>query len=480
VILTALAAAPFLLGALAWAFPRRVARRTVFLGGSFLQAALVARVAISRPAPEWGGALALDGLGLLFLSVLTPLFSLAAVYTFGYMALHRHPKHRHYIPALLFFLGSMTLASLSRHMGLFWVALEATTLSSASLIFFDRSPRSLEAAWKYLILCSVGIALALAGTFFLALALPPDAEGSLLLDHLLASAPAMSAPWLKTAFLFLLVGYGTKMGLAPMHTWLPDAHAEAPSPVSALLSGALLNCAFLGILRAYQVVAHAGLADFANGPLLVLGFLSMGTAAAFLIRQPDYKRLLAYSSVEHMGILAVGLGLGCGRAAFGALLHAVNHSAAKALLFFAAGSVYLLFRTKNTADVAGLGRRSPTTAVLFFAGFLAITGTPPFGLFVSEVTILFGAIEGGHPFAAALYLLLLAVAFVAMAAIFVEMAFGEPPRETSANPLPIRQAALLHAPAALLAAACLTLGVYLPEGLVATLREAVASLGVRG
>lgn len=479
-ILTALVAAPFALGGLAWALPRRVGRRFVFLGASLLQVALVIRVAAVRPGPEWGGALALDSLGLLFLVVLTGLFVLAAVYTFGYMALHRHPKRRHYTPALLFFLGSMSLAALSRHMGLFWVALEATTLSSASLIFFDRSPRSLEAAWKYLILCSVGIALALAGTFFLALALPPDAEGSLLLDHLLAMAPAMSVPWLKTAFLFLLVGYGTKMGLAPMHTWLPDSHAEAPSPVSALLSGALLNCAFLGILRAYQIASQAGQASFAGGPLIVLGLVSMGTAAAFMIRQPDYKRLLAYSSVEHMGILAVGLGLGSSRAAFGALLHAVNHSVAKALLFFVAGSILLLYHSKNAADVTGLGKRSPIAASLWVVGFLAITGTPPFGLFVSELTVLFAALGGGHTVVAGLYLLFLATAFVAMAAIFVGMVFGDKPKERPDPPLPGRVAALLHAPAVLLAVTALLLGLYLPEGFLATLWDAVASLGVVG
>ena len=478
-ILTAAAALPFALGGLAWALPRRVGRRAVFLGASLLQAALVVRIAAVRPGPEWGGALALDALGLLFLAVLTALFALAAVYTFGYMALHRHPKHRHYIPALLFFLGSMTLAALSRHMALFWVALEATTLSSAALIFFDRSPKSLEAAWKYLILCSVGIALALAGTFFLALALPPDAEGSLLLDSLLAAAPSMSAPWAKVAFLFLLVGYGTKMGLAPLHTWLPDAHAEAPSPVSALLSGALLNCAFLGILRAYQILAQAGLAPFARDPLLFLGLLSMGTAAAFMIRQPDFKRLLAYSSVEHMGILAVGLGLGTGRAAFGTLLHALNHSFAKALLFFVAGSIFLLYRSKSTAGVTGLGRRNPAVALLWMLGFLAITATPPSGLFVSEVTLLFAAIGDGHFVVAALFLLFLAVAFVAMAALVVGMVFGEPPKET-APAVPGGYAAMLHAPAALLAAAVFTLGLTLPDGLLSVLREAAASLGAAG
>ncbi len=478
-ILTALVALPFLLGVLAWVLPGRTARRAVFMAAGLVQAALAARVILRPPPSEWGGALGADALGLLFLGIVTVLFALSAVYTFGYMALHRHPRRRYYVPTMLFFLGSMTLAALSRHLGLFWVALEATTLSSATLIFFDRSERSLEAAWKYLILCSVGIALALAGTFFMAMALPPGAEGSLLLDNLLAAAPGMIPAWLKTAFLFLLVGYGTKMGLAPMHTWLPDAHSEAPSPVSALLSGALLNCAFLGILRAFQIANAAGLGDFARRPLLVLGFVSMGTAAAFLIRQPDYKRLLAYSSVEHMGILAVGIGIGGGPAAFGALLHALNHSLAKALLFFAAGAVFLLYHTKNVSGVSGLAKRAPFVAVLFTAGFLAITGTPPFGPFVSELTIVLAALAGGHFWIAALFLLLLAVAFAAMGAAFLEMVFGDPPEDLPALEFHGWNAALILAPPAALAAASLALGLYLPERLNSLLKAAALLLGGR-
>jgi len=477
-ILTLLVAVPVALGVLAWLLPTRTQRRFVFLVAGVVQAALATRVILDPPPPEWGGALGADALGLLFLGIVTVLFSLGAFYTFGYMALHRHPRRRYYVPTMLFFLASMTLAVLSRHLGLFWVALEATTLSSATLIFFDRSERSLEAAWKYLILCSVGIALALAGTFFVALAIPPGAEGSLQLDNLLAAAPGMAPAWLKTGFLFLLVGYGTKMGLAPMHTWLPDAHSEAPSPVSALLSGALLNCAFLGILRALQITNAAGLGEFARKPLLVLGFVSMGTAAAFLIRQPDYKRLLAYSSVEHMGILAVAIGLGGGPAAYGALLHALNHSLAKGLLFFAAGAVFLLYHTKTVAGVSGLARRAPLVAVLFMAGFLAITGTPPFGPFISELTILLAALAGGHYWAAGLFLFLLAVAFAAMGAAFLGMVFGEPP-ELPPSELHGWQAALVMVPTAILAATSLALGFYIPGRLNSLLKAAALLLGVQ-
>ncbi len=468
-ILTALVLCPFLLGALAWSLPRRTSRRAVLVGASLLQVLLAWAAMWRGPAPEWGGALALDPLGKLFLGVTTLLFAAASLYTFGYMALHRHPRKRHYVPVLLFFLGSMTLATLSQHLGLFWVALEATTLSSAPLVYFDRSEKSLEAAWKYLILCSVGIALALAGTFFLALALPAEGPGSLLVADLVARAPLMSAPWLKVGFLFLLVGYGTKMGLAPMHTWLPDAHAEAPPPVSALLSGALLNCAFLGILRALEVMNAAGLSSFVQKPLLAFGFLSMATGTAFLIRQPDYKRLLAYSSVEHMGILAIGVGLGSAQGIFGALLHALNHSLAKGLLFFAAGLIFLVTGTKSVAEVRGLIGRSPLAAALFVAGFFAITGTPPFGLFVSEFTILSAAFSAGHPVLAVLYLALLVAAFTAMGAVVLPMVFGSPggAREGS---LSARNAWLLGAPAVLLGLTSLGLGLWIPRGLMALLK----------
>ena len=255
---------------------------------------------------------------------------------------------------ILFFLGTMTLVHISRHFGFIWVAMEATTLVSAPLIYFHRHHRSLEATWKYLLICSVGIAIALLGNFFLAIAASNSARTiPLLIDDLIANASQLNIPWVKAAFIFFLVGYGTKMGLAPMHTWLPDAHSEAPSVVSALLSGALLNCAFVGILRAFQVCAAAGQIVFAQDLLVLFGLVSMACAAIFIIGQADYKRMLAYSSVEHMGILALGVGLG-GSAVFGAMLHAINHSLTKATLFLVAGNIVSIYKSKIASDVSGL------------------------------------------------------------------------------------------------------------------------------
>jgi hydrogenase-4 component F len=353
------------------------------------------------------------------------------------------------------------------------VGVEATTLASAPLIYFHRQHRSLEAAWKYLLVCSVGIGLALVGTLFLAAAAEGISEeaASLRLDDLLVHARELRVVWLEGAFLLLLVGYGTKMGLAPMHTWLPDAHSESPSLVSALLSGALLNCAFLGILRVHQVLVAAGAAELASGPLVAIGLISMATAAVFVVAQPDFKRMLAYSSVEHMGVLALGVGLG-GPAVAGALLHAAAHSFTKATLFLSAGNLMAVYLTKRAADVRGALARTPRTAALWIAGLLAITGVPPFGLFVSEFAILRGALAGGQLAVAAIYLLLLAAVFVAMIGIGLPMAFGAVPGRPAE-----RESWSATAPPAALALVALLLGVHQPLALRRLLEDAARLLG---
>ena len=401
---------PAVAGILAFLLRSDRARRALLVGTAVTHLALVVAAWLVVPDAELSPWLRLDAVGALFLLVTSGLFAATAVYAVGYLAreervfrpdieeegsLFSNAPEAVFTGCLLLFLATMTLVTVSHHLVVLWVAVEATTLASAPLIFFHRHHRSLEATWKYLLICSVGIAVALLGNFFLALSASfgPTGSGSMVLSQLIAGAPLLHERWLKAAFILLLVGYGTKMGLAPLHTWLPDAHAEAPSVVSALLSGALLNCAFLGILRAQQVVSAAGLGAFAAELLTDLGLLSMATAAVFIVAQPDFKRLLAYSSVEHMGILAVGVGVG-GCATFGALLHAVNHSLAKGMLFLLAGNILAAFRSKSTTQVRGVGTALPFTAALWVAGLLAITGVPPFGPFVSELLILKGAVDG--------------------------------------------------------------------------------------
>ncbi|MBI4351308.1 MAG: NADH dehydrogenase FAD-containing subunit, partial [Elusimicrobia bacterium] len=346
---------------------------------------------------------------------------------------------------------------------------EATTLLSAPLIYFHRSRRSLEATWKYLLICSVGIALALMGSLFLGAAGLRSGAG-LDLDALLLKGALLDKPLLKAAFLFLFVGYGTKMGLAPFHTWLPDAHSEAPSVVSALLSGALLNCAFLGILRAGAVCAAAGLGEFTGGILVLFGLLSIVTAALLMLGQRDYKRMLAYSSIEHMGILALGAGLG-GGAVFGALLGALSHSLVKAGLFFTSGVVVACEKTKSISEVRGLRRRAPLTAALWLAGFFLITGTPPSGVFLAKFIIVKEAFALGRYWLAGTSLFFLALLFGGMARFFISMTFGE--REAKPGEKPFDEPAGLLAPAAAFFVLVLILGLFLPGWLDGLLKAAV-------
>jgi len=387
----------------------------------------------------------LDALGMLFLCITSFLFLMASIYSMAYLIREGKRKHHKkgfeeddifqdapeavFIGCLLFFLGSMTLVTMSQHFGVLWVAMELTTLVTAPLIYFHRHHRSLEATWKYLLICSVGIALALLGNLFLAIAGSDMAELGrkdvpLFINKLIQNGGNLSIPWLKAAFLFFLVGYGTKMGLAPFHTWLPDAHSEAPSVVSALLSGALLNCAFLSILRIHQVSISAGLAYFSEQLLLLFGLVSILFASFFILGQTDYKRMLAYSSIEHMGILAMGVGLG-GAAIFGAMFHAINHSFIKALLFFTAGNILSVYRTKSVNDVEGVLKEMPVSGFLWLLGFLAINGSPPFGAFVSEFIILKSALDQGHYYIAAFYLAVLAIIFLGMGIIVLHMVGGK-------------------------------------------------------
>jgi hydrogenase-4 component F len=473
--LAALVLVPALLGALV--LPVRAVRPQVaaLLAGATLHLGLTGAAWVRRPA-GFGEYLRLDEIGMLFLSITSILFAAVAVYAVGYLTgpTHDEPAKLHrFVPYLLLFLAAMTLVAVTHHLAVMWVAVEATTLSSAPLVYFYRRGPALEAAWKYLMICSVGIALALLGTFFLGAAeAAVSGAPSLTLAGLSRAAPAMPRAWLRAAFILALVGYGTKMGHAPMHTWLPDAHSQAPSPVSALLSGALLNCAFLGVLRFFQVCLASGDAAFARTLLLLLGFVSIAVATAFLLRQRDYKRLFAYSSVENMGILAVGVGLG-GAAVYGAMLQAVNHSFAKGALFFVAGNVLRGYGTTDAGEVRGALRHLAVSGPLLGALFLAIGGLPPFGLFMSELTIFRAAIGGPQSWLGVLFVALLAAAFLAMAGVLLPMLQGAPNRPRPSD----RERLLTVVPPLVLAAVVLLLGLYVPEALAHLLGAVAAQIG---
>jgi hydrogenase-4 component F len=294
------------------------------------------------------------------------------------------------------------------------------------------------------------------------------------LPSLIANAPAVHPGWFKAAFVFLLIGYGTKMGVAPMHTWLPDAHSEAPSLVSALLSGALLNCAFLGIFRSYEIALAANLADFASTLLLAFGFLSMIVTALFIVNQGDFKRMLAYSSVEHMGILLIALGVGL-EATRGGMLHMVGHSLVKASLFLLAGNILACYSTKSSHDVTGLSRVLPVTSHLWLAGVIAVTGSPPFALFISEFSILQGLLHRGLFWLGPLYLILLGIIFVGMITPVLHMYKGKAPHGIESRNSESR---LLMGPPACLLLMALVLGVVMPSWFSRAL-DLAASLGFR-
>ncbi len=489
-MIAAIALVPALAGLVAFFLRGSRPRRVLLVATALAHLLLTGAAFISPPAPLLDGWLRLDPTGRLFLAVTSVLFLAASTQAVDYLAGEQQERdalataggfvfqrvpEAVFTGCMLLLLASLSLVTMCQHFGLLWVAVEATTLASAPLVYFHRDARSLEATWKYLVVCSVGIALALLGNFFLAVAAADTAHSAvrLVVDDLMSFGPGLHKAWLQGAMIFFVVGYGTKMGLAPLHTWLPDAHSEAPAVVSALLSGAVLNGAFLAVLRSLQVCDAAGLGAFARELLLVLGFVSMATAAVFVIRQSDYKRMLAYSSVEHMGVIAVGVGLG-GAGAFGALLHAVNHSLAKGMLFLAAGQILALFATKKTSQVRGLLRGYPIVGALWLVGFLAVSGIPPFGAFLSEFTIAKAAADQHRPVVLAMFLGLLGIVFIGMASSVLPMAQGAFASAPRPRPTHRWRAVLATAALGLLA---LVMGVYIPRPVSDTLQSAASSFG---
>lgn len=463
---------PLLMGAVAAVVPSGRLRPWLVPLGGLIHLVLVIATLASGPASAFDGWLVLDPLSKLVLGFISLLFFLCALYAPGYLTIRPERPNRIFCACLLGMLAMMSLVTLSHHLGLMWVAMEATTLTTAPLLFFNHNPRSLEATWKYLLIGSVGIALALLGSFFLAYsALHEGLESTLLFDDLMLMAPRLSLPWLHAAFVLLLVGYGTKMGLAPMHTWKPDAYGEAPGLVGALLAGGVTSCAFLAILRFFQICRAAHEAAFAREIMVFMGLLSMAVAAVFMVRQRDFKRMLAYSSVEHMGILVLGIGIG-GLATFGALLHLLTNGLSKGVLFLSAGNIHRAYGSKLTDNVSGAMRRLPISGPLFLAGFLAITGSPPGGPFISEFTILNGIIGNGKFVIAGVFLLLLAIVFVGMGATVLRVVQGTPSAQTSA--IKYQDRANVVVPILIFAALVLLLGLYIPAPLETLLREAAA------
>ena len=472
----ALIALPLAFAALAALVPSPRLRPRLVPIAATLHLGLVIAVLVRGETTGAGDWLALDPLGRVVLPLVSTLYFVCSLYVPTYLRLRAERKNRVFCLALLAFLAMMTLIILSRHLGLMWVALEANTLASAPLLYFNNNPRSLEATWKYILIGGVGVALALLGSFFLAYAaLRSGLKTSLLVDELVTQAPLLSRPWLHTAFVILFVGYGTKMGLAPMHTWKPDAYGEAPGVVGALLAGGLTTCAFLGLLRFYQICVAAGEGPFAREMMLAIGLLSMAVAGVFMARQPDFKRMLAYSSVEHMGILVVGIAIS-GLATFGALLHLVANALTKGVMFLSAANIHRAYGSKTIDGVSGALRRVPVSGALFLASFFAATGTPPFAPFLSEFTILRGAFEQGHYTVAAIFLVLLFVAFVGMGGTVLAVVQGTPRADLGPGS---RDTLGTVGPPLALMALVVVLGLYIPPFLDGALHDAAAYVEAR-
>lgn len=468
---------PLVWAAIAFAVPSNRWRPWVLPAGALLHLVLTFQALQEPSLRGFDGWLNLDPLGKIFLGLVSVLFFLCACYAPAYLALRPQRNNRVLSACLMLSLGMMSLIVLSHHLGLMWVAMEATTLVSAPGLYFNHNPRSLEATWKYLLICSVGIALALLGSLFLAYsARHAGLESSLMFEDLVRQAPRLSVPWLHAAFVFLLVGYGTKMGLAPMHTWKPDAYGQAPGMIGALLAGGMTSCAFLAILRFVQISYAAGEAAYARRLLIILGLLSMAVAAAFMVRQRDFKRMLAYSSIEHMGVLALGVGIG-GAATWAALLHVINNGLTKGVLFLSAGNIHRAYDSSLTDDVRGAVRRVPLSGWMFLLGFLAITGSPPFAPFVSEFSLLSAAFRQGHWWAGGLFVFLLLVVFFGFGATVTAMVFGEPSPVAEATP--VRDSVATGWPIVAFAALVLLLGVYLPAPLAQMLRDAASFLEMK-
>lgn len=367
----------------------------------------------------------------------------------------------------------MLLAVATDNLGVMWIAIEGTTLATVFLVNLHNTRTSLEAAYKYLIVSSVGIALAFVGTALMYYAGATQGEIAVEWSVLRGAAASLNPQVVRLAFVFILIGYGTKAGLAPMHTWLPDAHSEAPAPISALMSGVLLNVGVYALMR-FKVVTDAAVGvEFASRLMLGIGLLSLAVAAIFLLTQRNYKRMLAYSSVEHIGIICLGLGFGGYWGTLGALLHLVNHALAKSLLFILSGNILLKYHTTEIRDVRGLLHAALWTGALFLAGTLALIGLPPFAPFISEFIIFRAGLES-NAWVAGAGIVLLVVVFAGMLASVNRMLYGALPEA-----MPRGDALKWSlAPLAINFALLLILGLTLPAAFVNALNQVLRVLGI--
>nr|WP_321404321.1 proton-conducting transporter membrane subunit [uncultured Desulfobacter sp.] len=464
-------AIPFIAGLIAFFLPKFLGRSLLVVIGA-VHLTLSFRLWKFNPPAYFKPYFAVTPEGMLSLLVISLLFFLISIYTVGYLRESKVQSEGIFTGSMLVFLGTMTMVTLSDHIMVMWIAIEATTLASAPLIYTHRSAASLEATLKYVLICSVGIAMALLGSVLVAFSMGEANAGTPISFSALAGvAKTLDPMWLKAGFVFVLVGYGTKMGLAPMHTWLPDAHSEAPSPASALLSGVLLNCAFLGIFKTNKIMVAAGLQDFSGTILMVFGLLSILAAATFILKQNEYKRMLAYSSIENMGIIAFGTGVG-GLGVYGAVICMLHHSLIKSSLFLSSGNILLGYGDRFIKNTGNLVKGMPKTFVAFFAGFAAIAGFPPFGIFIGEFCIVVAAFKAGFHVAVTVFILSLCVIFAGFANQVMKISFDE----TDAT-IKMKETLGMVWPQYLLLLTSLILCFFIPDSLNQTISDAITAIG---
>jgi hydrogenase-4 component F len=399
----------------------RLARAaTVAAGIASLALAVVLALDVrhGRVLHAFGGWLRLDSLGAVFLVATGLLYAAAAVFSIGYLGVdERRPGFaafaRRYFALMNLFCWTMVLVPLAGDFGSLWVAVELTTIISALLVAIDRTDAALEASWKYVLIASSGLGIALLAIIVLYAAATGTLGEAFLprFGRFLGAAHALSPDAVRLSFLLAVIGFGTKVGFVPTHTWLPDAHSEAPAPASALLSGSLLAGALYAVLRFYQVTVATGERAFANHVLIVFGTVSLVAAALFVLRQANFKRLLAYSSIEHMGLIALGVGFGAPLAVAGALLHVITHASAKGLAFLGSGSLLRRYDTKEVEGITGAASAMPWTGPMFLAAALALSGLPLSGVFRSEFQIVSGAFAQSQYLGVALLIVFVNVAF---------------------------------------------------------------------
>jgi hydrogenase-4 component F len=432
-----------------------------------------------------GGWLRVDSLSAVFLLATGLLYALAGVFSIGYLGVDQaHADFpafaKRYFAYMNLFGWSMLLVPLAADFGTLWVAVELTTIVSALLVAIDRTDGALEASWKYILIASSGLGIALlsiivlyaTGTHVLGAEYLPRFE------RFLQHAGGLSREAVSLAFVLSVVGFGTKVGFVPMHTWLPDAHSEAPAPVSALLSGSLLAVAFYAILRFFQVAVATGQRSFAEHVLIVFGVISLVAASLFVIRQGNYKRLLAYSSIEHMGIIALGVGFGAPLAVAGALLHVITHASAKGLAFFGAGSLLRGYDTKEVDGITDAARTMPWTGPMFLVAALSLSGLPLSGVFRSEFQIVVGGFARPQYVGVTLLLVFVNLAFFGILWHAARMVLLQP-AQPAASPAPLTTGAPPRERSVWMIAGmlgCLVvsigLGVHLPGDLTTLLNSA--------